>query len=214
MANKGYTTEALVEAYLGEAFDGTTTPSSTDIVTFIGWSEKQIDDETGTSFTSATVTDEILDSNGSQRFRLPKRPIISVSAFTVDENGLGAASTNWVARTEGRTNSADFVILEDEGVLYFHNDTPPYGIQNIKTTYAYGYSAIPKDVEKLATLLVTQEIIKARLADNAYSSQDTIRVGPIMISKSGGQVSLSLIEFNKQIDEAWSSVGRFRTIIH
>ena len=214
MANKGYTTETLIESYLGETFDGTTVPNSTDIATFIGWSEKQIDDETGTSFTSVTSTDEILDSDGSQRFRLPKRPVISVAAFTVDENGLGAASTNWVARTEGRTSTADFVILENEGVLYFHSDTPPQGIQNIKTTYAYGYSAIPKDVEKLATLLVTQEIINARLADNSYSSQDTIRVGPIMISKSGGQVSLSLIEFNRQIDDAWKSVGRFKTIVH
>lgn len=206
-----YTTEAKIESYLGESFDSTTTPSTTDITTFISWATSLINDYTGTAFESTAVTDKILDSEGTRRFKLPHRPIISVTSFYVDENNLGGTSTNWVARTEGRTNTNDFVILGTEGVLYFHNDVPPWGIQNIKVTYNYGYSTVPADVEKLTTLLVVREILRARLADNAYSSQDDITVGPIRISKSGSGSTVGVDELNKEIEELWIAIGRFRT---
>jgi len=210
-----YTTEANVEAYLGETFDGTTTPTSTDITLFISWADKLINDFTGTAFESTGVTDEILDSGGLERFKLPKRPIISVTTFYVDKAGLGSSSSpDWEARTEGRTNSEDFVILKDEGVLYFHNDIPSTGIQNIKTTYNYGYSSVPADVAKLATLLVVREILRARLADNLYSSQDTISVGPITISKVGTQASVGVNELEKEINDCWKAVGKFKTVLH
>tara|TARA_Y100000310_G_C20525540_1_gene735818 strand:- start:287 stop:925 length:639 start_codon:yes stop_codon:yes gene_type:complete len=210
-----YTTEANVEAYLGETFDGTTTPTSTDITLFISWADKLINDFTGTAFESTGVTDEILDSEGLERFKLPKRPIISVTSFYVDKAGLGSSSSpDWEARTEGRTNSEDFVILKDEGVLYFHNDIPSTGIQNIKTTYNYGYSSVPADVAKLATLLVVREILRARLADNLYSSQDTISVGPITISKVGTQASVGVNELEKEINDCWKAVGKFKTVLH
>jgi len=210
-----YTTEANIEAYLGESFDATTVPSTDDIVIFIAWADKAINDETRTAFTSTTVTDEILDSNGYERFKLPKQPIISVTNFYVDKAGLGSASSpDWEVRTEGRTNAEDFVLLKDEGILQFYTDVPRWGIQNCKTTYVYGYATVPKDVEKLATLLVVRDILRARLADNLYSSQDTIRVGPIEISKSGTQASTGVIELQKEIDNMWEKVGKFRSTLH
>jgi hypothetical protein len=210
-----YTTEANVEAYLGEAFDETTTPSTSDLTIFIGWADKLIEDYTGTAFESTAVTEEILDSEGHTRFKLPKRPIISVTTFEVDKAGLGSSSSpDWEARTEGRTNSEDFVILEDEGILHFHNDIPSVGIQNVRITYNYGYSTVPKDVERLATLLVVKEILKARLADNLYSSQDSISVGPINISKAGTQSTSSVRELDRDIEEAWKAVGKFKTVLH
>jgi len=208
-----YTTEANVEAYMGESFDGATTPSSTDITLFITWAQAMIDKYTGTKFESTTVTDEILDSEGGVRFKLPKRPIISITNFNVDEGGLGNA-TDWVARTEGRTSAEDFVILEEEGVLYFHNDTPPWGIQNIKTTYAYGYSSVPTDVAKLATLLVVREIVRGRISDNIYSSQDSISVGPISVSKAGSQSTSAVAELESEIKDLWKAIGRFKSILH
>jgi len=208
-----YTNEAKVEAYLGETFDGTTTPASTDIAIFVGWADKLINDYTGTAFESTTITDKILDSDGVQRYKLPHRPIISITNFNVDEAGLGA-TTNWVARTEGRTGSENFVILEEEGILHFHSDIPPAGIQNIKTTYAYGYATVPADVEKLATLLVTREIVRARLADNTFSAQDSITVGPIRIQKSGSESAQGVTELNSEIDDMWKAVGRFKNYLY
>jgi len=213
MAN--YTTEANVEAYLGESITSGTVPSSTDLQIFLNWADKLINDYTGTAFKATTVTDEVLDSEGFQRFKLPKRPIISVTNFYVDKAGLGSSnSPDWELRTEGRTNSEDFVILEDEGILYFHTNIPSAGKQNIKTTYTYGYSTTPKDVEKLATLLVVREILRARLADNLYSSQDTISVGPITVSKSGTQGSIGVVELEKEINDLWRAVGTFKTTLH
>jgi len=210
-----YTTEANVEAYLGESFDETTTPSTSDIAIFIDWTDKLIQDYTGTAFESTAATDEILDSEGRERFKLPKRPIISVTTFEVDKAGLGSSnSPDWEARTEGRTNSEDFVILNDEGVLHFYRDAPSAGIQNVRVTYNYGYSSVPKDVERLATLLVVKEILKARLADNLYSSQDSISVGPINISKAGTQSTSSVRELDRDIEEAWKAVGKFKTVLH
>lgn len=208
-----YTTEAKVESYLGETFDATSTPTPDDVTNFIAWADSLIDAYTGTKFASTTVTDEYLDSYGETRFRLPKRPIISVTNFYVDEaGGLGASSTSWVARTEGRTNSDDFVVLKDEGVLHFHSDIPPAGIQNIKTTYVYGYSSAPTEVEYLSTLLVAREIVKARLADNSFGSQSGITVGPIRIDQKNSEASVGLKELDKAIEEAWKAVGQFRTI--
>jgi hypothetical protein len=208
-----YTNEAKVEAYLGETFDGTTVPTSTDIAIFVGWADKAINDYTGTAFESTTVTDEILDSEGLQRFKLPKNPLISVTSFSVDTGGLGA-TTNWDVRTEGRTASENFVILESEGVLHFHTEIPSAGIQNIKTTYAYGYDTVPADVEKLATLLVVRDIVRARLADNTFSAQDSITVGPIRIQKSGQSASQGVVELNSEIDDMWKAVGKFKNYLH
>jgi hypothetical protein len=214
MATKGYTALATIQAYLGETFNDTSVPTSDAVNTMIEWSEKLIDDYTDTSFTAATVTDEVLDSDGLREFLLPKVPIISITNFYVDKGGLGATATDWDERTEGRTNADDFIIKGDGSSLYFHNNFPNMGIQNIKTSYTYGHETVPKDVEKLATLLVTKEIVKSRLADNMYSSQDTIRVGPIMISKSSGQLSEGLSELHSEIDEAWKAVGKFKSILY
>lgn len=210
-----YTSEANVEAYLGETFDSTTTPSSTEIAKFIEWADNQIDMFTGTKFEPTTVTDEIIDSNGQSWFRLPKRPIISVESFYVDKAGLGSSnSPDWEARTEGRTSSDDFVVYKDEGYLYFFNDVPSAGKANCKVSYTYGYSTVPKEVEYLSTLLVVREILKARLADNAYSSQDDITLGPIRISKSGSKSSIGVQELNEQIEEAWKAVGKFKITLY
>lgn len=213
MASKGYTTEANVEAYIGEAIDATTTPTSTQLDVFIEWAEKQIDDFTDTAFTSTTETDQILDSEGMQRFRLPKRPIISVTNFYVDKAGLGSVnSPDWEARSEGRTDTDDFVLLKDVGVLHFHHDIPPYGIQNVKTTYVYGYATVPKDVEKLATLLVVKEILKTKLSNATFGSAQDITVGPISLRNSIKEGSMTTSELDKEIEEAWKAVGRFKAI--
>jgi hypothetical protein len=208
-----YTSEANIEAYMGEAFDATTTPSTTNITLFITWAQALIDKYTGTKFEATTVTDEILDSEGGNRFKLPKRPIVSVTNFYIDNGGLGN-TTDWDELSEGRTGDEDFVILEDEGVLYFHNNVPRWGIQNIKTTYVYGYSTVPVDVAKLATLLVVREIVRGRIADNIYSSQDSISVGPISVSKAGSQSTSAVAELESEITDLWKAVGRFKSILH
>jgi len=143
---------------------------------------------------------------------MPRMPLISVSSFEVDVGGLGG-TTDWEARTEGR-QTEDFVVLKSEGILYFHRRVPPSGVQNCRATYVYGYSTVPVEVENLMLLLCSQAIVRSRLADNVYSSQDSITVGPITISKAGGNTIKGLEEFNKQVEEAWKEIGVFRTTLH
>jgi len=208
MANKDYTTEALVEAYLGESFDGTTVPTSTQVAVYVGYAEKEIDERTGTTFTAQTNTDEINSSDGTGIIRLLNRPIIAMTNFYVDEAGLGSdSSPDWVARSEGRTGDEDYVVYKSEGHLDFYRDKPPYGINNTKCTYTSGYATVPKHVEHLATLLVSRMIVKGKIADNAYNSQSHIQVGPIRIGQAGSQVASSVSEIDKEIDNMWSSVG-------
>jgi len=212
MAIKEYTTEAKIELYLGESFTVSTVPTTDAITQMIEHAEKEIDEYTGTSFTTATATDELIDADGTNEVYTKYRPIIAVSACTVDEAGLGNdSSPNWVARTEGRTTSTDFVLYTDEGKLYFYTDVPSVGKQNVKITYTYGYAATPKHVEELATLLVTRMIVKARLADNVYSSQDNIQVGPISIGKSGTQSAATVMQLDEDIERLWRLIGKFKS---
>jgi len=208
-----YTTEAKIESYLGESFDESSTPSTADITNMIAWEDAIIDKHTGTKFAATTVTDEILDGQGEQRFRLPKSPIISVTNFYEDTTGgLGATSTTWTERTEGRTNSDNFVILEDEGILHFHSNIPSAGVQNIKTTYVYGHSTVPAEVEYLSTLLVVRSIIKARAADSSYGNQSKVTVGPINVENKISDVKISIEQLDNEIEEAWQAIGKFRSI--
>jgi hypothetical protein len=213
-----YTTEAKIEAYLGEIFDTTTVPTSSAITDYIAWATALINKETGTAFESTTVTDSIFNAvtmeyEGLTALKMPKKPIVSVTNFYVDEVALGSnTTTTWTARTEGRVSTADYVIIADDGLLAFHHDAPTDGILNIKSTYVYGYSTLPADVEKLATLLVVREILRAKLANSTYSSSDNITVGPISISKASSSGSVGVKELQEEIDEAWKVVGRFKSI--
>jgi len=207
-----YITEADLESYLGETFDTTSVPTSAEVTEIIARTQAKIDTFTRTSFEATTESAQILDSDGLQRFRMPRMPLISVSSFEIDVGGLGN-TTDWEARTEGR-QTEDFVVLKEEGILYFHRNVPRAGVQNCRATYVYGYSTVPKEVENLALLLCTQAIVRSRLADNVYSSQDSITVGPITISKAGSNTIKGLEEFNTQVNEAWKEVGVFRTTLH
>lgn len=214
-----YATEADIEAYLGESFTESTVPTSDFITDSLARAKAQIDKETGTAFESTTVTDSIFNAvtmeyEGYIALKMPKKPIVSVTSFYVDEAGLGSSSTSWVARTEGRTSSYDYVLIGDDGLLVFHHDQPSDGLLNVKSTYVYGYSAVPADVEKLTILLVVRDILRARIADSTYSSADNITVGPISISKASSSASVGVKELQAEIDDLWKSVGRFRTLAY
>jgi hypothetical protein len=106
------------------------------------------------------------------------------------------------------------VLIGDDGLLVFHHDQPSDGLLNVKSTYKYGFSSVPVDVEKLTILLVVRDILRARLADSAYSSSDNITVGPITIVKASSSSSIGVKELQAEIDELWRAVGRFRSIAY
>ena len=211
MANKGYTTEAIIESYLGETFNATSVPTSNIVTTMVGWAERLVDDYTDASFVPVTISSTIIDSDGFNKFFLEHKPVRAVASFWVDNESLGGTSTDWELRTEGRTNSNDFVLDKGAGMLYFHTDVPRAGTKMVKVTYTHGYASVPADVQKLTTLLVSREIIRGRLADNLYSSQDSIQVGPITITKAGSQGTSSVAQLDMEIAEAWKAVGRFKS---
>lgn len=70
---KGYTTEALVEAESGVDITSSSTPTSTELSTWIEEVEKDIDELTETTFkTATTVTDEVFSLDRYNLFRSPQ----------------------------------------------------------------------------------------------------------------------------------------------
>lgn len=154
-----YTTEALVEAEIGNSITGSTTPTSTQLTTWIDEAENLIDERIGTSFTSGTVTNaiipftehtsykssQIIAAEGlrvdSQRlstydsvFLLNERfqrvkPIISISSLQINTAGSNIVADVWESMSQNSGSAGDFILDSEAGLVTFYQDKPTFGLQ-------------------------------------------------------------------------------------
>lgn len=220
-----YCTVANVEAYIGETFTTSTSPTIAMVENFIERAEKEIDALTGTSYVVNTFTNELYDYDRysvfvkepqiaqvgrydysghpvSNVFRLNNYPIVSVTTLSVNKGT--SASPSWTVLTEG----TDFIKYMDEGVIAFisSNALPVEPWQGIKITYTSGHSAVPLTVEKLCTLMTVKEVLRTKQANSSFSNMDDITIESISISKSTGE-SVSLLDsVQKEIDKMMEGI--------
>lgn len=178
-----YTNIDLISAELGGlTISSTTTPSESDVNSWISQAESEIEAKTGKVWSSTAFTSTTLDSDGGQYFRFPWAPVISISLFQFETNGLGASSESWTSLTEGRNN--DFILYVNDGEIEFtgKSNKPGYGKQNIVASGVYGYSVVPPRIQSLATMMVVKKVIDATINASAQEEGGSVTVGNISIT--------------------------------
>lgn len=200
-----YTTVALVSSALkGVDINSTTTPSSSEVTEWMNEVDSEIDQIFGKSFTSTTITDEYVDYDGSGYLRLPYAPVISISSLEHLKGGLGTSNITTTSLSEGRTN--DFLIYKDEGEIKFYgNNAPTFGYNNIKWSGVVGYSSVPKWVQRLATLMVVRNYIKATVTNTAQKGGRSISVGNLSLGSPSNFSSSEVRDINAEIENIITS---------
>ena len=199
-------------------------------------SESIIDERTKTKFASTTVTQEVYDFNqytsykspdqlisrsndmlvGSRndhwttffndRFKLNKAPILSIT--TLQRNNAGPSATDdWETLTQQTGSSGDFLVDLDTGLITFVDQVPAFGQRKLRVTYNYGYSTVPKVVERLCILLSIKDVLMSKGQSSQFDSIDNISLEGISISKGVGNTITYFKWLNEEIERLWKDVG-------
>ena len=158
-----YTTVDLVSAELkGLDISSTTTPDTSTVTQWIADADAEIDARTGKTWSSTAFTSTYLDYEGDGYVRFPYSPLISISSFQYETNGLGNDSSNWESLTEGRNN--DYIIYVNDAEIMFTGKTlPSKGYQKLCLSGIYGYATTPAKIQLLATKLVAKRVMDATI---------------------------------------------------
>ena len=217
-----YCTAADISAFLQvDDFSGSTTPSSTDVNSFIEMAEERIDRLTTHAWSTArakTVTEErgriqkvrTNSLNSVGRIQLAHYPIVDLASGTDTLNVWTSSSyTEYLANKTG-TNTVTDPTNQDwwtdtqRGIVYIDNynlfntiTDSPAGV-DAYITYRYATASTPTDI-KLATIYFTAAIIV---------SNDDLNLSPegddSMDNRSKGELfeaqAMKILKDNKRLD--------------
>jgi len=196
----------------GLSITSSTTPSTDTVEEWIKQESDLLKRETNTSWGYEVVEDEYLDYDGSGILRTNYAPLISITSFTTERNGIEAATENWITLTEGRTSSANYIIYKTEGELHFHGSTQPYtGVQNCKLSYAYGYETVNPTVTLIVAKRVSLRIIETVVNGQSGEEGGNVTVGAISISDPSNFSADRVRQLKTDINELIGKLGSFKT---
>ena len=218
MANQ-YTTLALVQAELqGSEITASTTPSSSQVTTWIEEASAEIEIMTGEVFTSTTVSSEYLDYNSIDRIlRIPKLPLISVTSVEYNKENNVASSADWVTLEEGQ--GKNYLVYKDEGEIEFISGNsatnkllPKSGNKRIRVSYVYGHNSTPLEIQRLATLMVAYRTISSLVNSQANTEGGSVTVGPITVQDPTNFSVNYVKNLQSQIQDLKNNIGHgFKT---
>ena len=207
--------------------------SAMKVIKAIQRSEARINERTGIKFVSTTVTEyydynqfnsfkspeqmtsvgyigrkDYYGSNLANKFRLNNYPVISVTGLW-ENNASASSADSWNQLTEQTGSGGDFVVDKDTGWVTFIDDIPRYGARAIKVTYSYGYSSVPKQVERLTILLTAKDLIRSEANSSQYYNTENISMGELNITNSAAAMATYLNYLEREIKDAWAEVGLF-----
>lgn len=192
-----------VSVYLQQTIDGSSTPSSTTVSTWIDEVTDEIQHITKQKFEVNTVTDKVLAVNsdntiasanqfdGTQFYNLPtKRDVIilphdNIIALTKFEINTASDSEtpSWTELTIGYGGD---VILDGNRVSFIGTGFVVKSQKvSIRVSYTHGQSTVPDFVQKLATRMVALEYLNSSTASDVADGGGGIRVGDIEIREPG-----------------------------
>jgi len=207
-----YLTVSDVEAYLHTTIDSSSTPSETTVENWISYAESIINEKSGRNFNSTTQTDYYLKTDGTREVWIPKEklPLVSIGALSI--NTGNDFDPTWVTKTEG----TDFLIIDtDTGRMKFSNNISILVLEHgIKTTFTWGYVAVPEYVKALTLQIVTKEYIKSSLSNTSINTKEKIKVGPISIENSSGEVLKFVNQLNQDIDKGFELIKELKSFVY
>lgn len=201
--------------------------------------ESEIEERAETKFKTTTVTDEYHDfnqyssykspdqlrgwsgalvtssrndsmqTNFNDRFFLNKSPILSITSLY--KNTASVSSTDsWTELTEQTGSGGDFIVDYDTGMVTFVDNFPSIGSRRVKASYTYGYSSVPKIIERLCVLLSVRDVITSKRSEAQFDGSSSINLGgEISISKFDSPTYLNWL--NEEIERLWKIVGDMRS---
>ena len=195
----------------GLTIDGSSTPSSTVVETWIEQESELLKKETKKLWGEETFTNEYHDYDGSGALFLLNTPVITVTKLEYEKAGLNNTE-DWVELTEGRGANANFIVYKDSGEIYFHN-TPkiPVGFQNVRVTYSAGAESVNPVVKMIVSKRVALRLIRTVI--NSQSSQEggEIKVDVISLSDPSTFSLDSTRALKNDINELIPKLGTFKT---
>ena len=153
------------------AFTSTTDPTLSEVERYIMEAMDNIDRRTHHAWRETQVTDEYYDIvNHRGRYRRRDIPLhlkhrdLNTLVSGTDKIEIWDGS-EWVdlvlianGYTEGRDE--DYWVDYKQGVIYFVNEFPYYKTMGVRTSYKYGKSSVPGDIEEAATKLASINLLE------------------------------------------------------
>ena len=131
------------------------------------WIEKLISDREGIEYigTTATVSSEKHDGDGTDALFVKNPPVVSVTSMTISDASVNAADYKvyeWGVRLVSSAGTELETAMEV---------TPkfPVGVQNVSITYVSGRAAVSGRIEMMATLMIC-EIAKVASREGSDAS--------------------------------------------
>lgn len=209
-----YCTPEMVEAELRleESFSTSTFPSLSDVERWIKEESKVVEIRTGQVFSSTEVTDVLLDYDGSDVFRFPHSPLISVSSLEYNKNS-NSVDPDWVSLEEGY--GKNYLLYEDVGEVEFINGNnasnvvvPRSGRKRLRVSYVYGYDEVPLEIQRVTTLLVAKRVIMSLASSQSNTEGGSIQVGTIRVSDPSNFSINYLKSLSQEVSDLFGSIGQ------
>jgi hypothetical protein len=168
---------------------------------WLEWAEEELEERTQKVFREITVTNKRYDGTGSDELILDEYPITAITKieylyqYQPTEVWLELASTYYRLYTK---NGIIKLTPDLSGLTDI--DAFEEGVQNIRITYKYGYTVVPKIVELLATLLTAQKYqIYLDQVDGTISSE---RIGDYSVNFAVGNAEVKISDLiDKLVDQ-------------
>lgn len=198
---------ADLKEYLGI----TSTGYDTVLQTIIDTTEAQLKSRYGIAYAPTTVVAGIFDYHkeiDNYVMDMNKKPVTAISSLEINSAGPDA-TPSWETLTERTTGVAgDFFVDYTRGKVYFIDEDAGYDdYQNVRITYDYGWTTVPEEVEQIILLMSAQGALSGRMGVNLYTSQDSVRIGELSVSKGGNAFLTAQKTLQDQINSLMNSIG-------
>lgn len=159
--------------------------------------EEYIDDYTNSTYDGVkTVSNEIYDGDSTETFypfRL--RPVQSVDTVEVN-NPSGSTNPNYEPLTEGL--GEDYVTHQDLGIRFLpEGSTPSNAPREVRVTYDYGYSNVPADLERAATEMVIDDLVRGTVSGAMVDGRDNFDPQTVDVNRKSYREVLERYRINR-----------------
>lgn len=148
--------------------------NSNEVLRRIKAVESEIDRRTNTTFDGlGKRTDELYDGGEAYQnvYVFASRPVRNVSKVAVNKPDASTGNPNYVSLTEGL--GEDYLTYKNLGIRFTdHGESPNPQPEDLQVTYDYGFKGVPGDIEKVATLMVVDDLVRGTVSGAMVDGRD------------------------------------------
>jgi len=167
------------------------------VIDIISQSDKDIEDETGRVFNSASTTEYLDVDNYQKDFFLKNYPVITLSSVSQNTSSSEADVPSWSSSSEGLgndylANSRDLEI----GRIRFIDNFPLSGKDRLKVEYTYGFATTPANIKELSVLLSIRQMMNSSIYKAIFDGNDNFT--PVRLNEIEARIEALYRKIRKQ----------------